>query len=95
MDNERKKFLKNRFVQDQKDAFLNTIPLPIATFTDLFDFVNDKLEEEGCDHHLTFTLEFLKTRKIETEKVLDFVRDNGGYCDCEIIYNVEPMFEDY
>jgi hypothetical protein len=27
---------------------------------------------------------------IDIEKTLDYFKDHGGYCDCEILLNVEP-----
>ena len=39
----------------------------------------------------TYAEKILKTMKnIDVESSLQFMRDNGGHCDCEIIFNVDP-----
>ena len=40
------------------------------------------------------TTEFLKKNKIENiQLILNWLSENGGYCDCEILANVEEIFE--
>lgn len=47
------------------------------------------------DHSLTFTREFLEKQKVDVESVLDWIINEGGGCDCEVLYNVEERFEEY
>jgi hypothetical protein len=42
-----------------------------------------------CDHTLRNANTFLMERGIDAEKVIPWLRDNGGYCDCEVIFNVD------
>lgn len=64
-------------------------------FWNLFDYVDEKLEEnDGCDHSLIFTREFLEKQKVDVEIVLDWIVNEGGGCDCEVLYNVEERFEE-
>ena len=44
---------------------------------------------------MTFTREFLETQKVDVESVLDWIINEGGGCDCEVLYNVEERFEEY
>ena len=39
--------------------------------------------------------EFLEKQKVDVESVLDWIVNEGGGCDCEVIYNVEERFEEY
>jgi hypothetical protein len=40
------------------------------------------------------TLDFLKEKGIKNiDKVVEWLNDKGGYCDCEVLANVEDMFE--
>jgi len=40
------------------------------------------------------TTEFLKEKGIENiDKVGVWLNNNGGYCDCEVLMNVEEKFE--
>jgi hypothetical protein len=43
---------------------------------------------EGCDHSLRFTNEYLRTNQLSSEKVVPWLHENGGFCDCEVLANV-------
>jgi hypothetical protein len=34
----------------------------------------------------------LKKRGLEVERIVPWLREYGGYCDCEVIYNVDDTF---
>ncbi|MCL2528115.1 MAG: DUF2695 domain-containing protein [Defluviitaleaceae bacterium] len=36
----------------------------------------------------------INSRNILAEPVLSFLREHGGYCDCEVLSNVEENFRD-
>ena len=78
--------------------FLPLYPKPVNGYiyaVNLFDYVDEKLEtNDGCDHSLTFTREFLEKQKVDVESVLDWIINEGGGCDCEVLYNVEERFEE-
>jgi len=38
------------------------------------------------------TIQFLEKKKLSVELVVTWLRKHGGYCDCEVIYNVEEKF---
>ncbi len=44
-----------------------------------------------CYHDFRFTKKILKKYfgDVDTEDFLKICRTNGGYCDCEILFNVE------
>jgi len=46
-----------------------------------------------CNHNYQLTKEFLKSKNIENDKIFDWFREQGGYCDCEILFNIEERFE--
>lgn len=77
--------------QAQEEAALS---LPMAAIADLFDFVNDKLEDEGCDDTLRHSLAFLSNRGLAPEPVVAWLQKQGGYCDCEVIANAEDTWGD-
>ena len=41
------------------------------------------------------TEEFLKQHNISIKEVEDWLIDNGGACDCEVLANVEDLFDQY
>lgn len=51
--------------------------------------LNDALVENGCDHSFDHTEQILfSLPEIDVGGTLDFFMENGGYCDCEILFNV-------
>jgi hypothetical protein len=56
--------------------------------------IDIKLEENECDDTNKLTREFLTKNKIENNQaVLSWLSENGGYCDCEILANIEEKFD--
>ncbi|MFD2306846.1 DUF2695 domain-containing protein [Enterococcus termitis] len=60
-------------------------------FEKLFHYLDAKLEE-GCSNSPQFTIEYLQKNELEEERILNWLRENSGYCDCEILMNVEEKF---
>lgn len=44
-----------------------------------------------CYHDFRFTKEILSKEfpKVNQSKFIEFCKKNGGYCDCEILFNVK------
>ena len=56
-----------------------------AVYARLVPTVNEK----GCSHRFGLVRPILESLpNIDVEETLDFYRINGGYCDCEVLYNV-------
>ena len=95
MDKARKKELLKAYADEQRQSFKDSLSMGEELFWQLFDYVDEKLEEnDGCDHSLIFTREFLEKQKVDVEIVLDWIVNEGGGCDCEVLYNVEERFEE-
>jgi hypothetical protein len=63
-------------------------------FKKLFDYLDTELNENGCDDTNRITKSFLNQIGAEKlEEVLEWLADQGGYCDCEILANVEEQSE--
>jgi hypothetical protein len=60
---------------------------------DLRNLFND-LDRGGveCDHTLRETIAFLQQHGLDVERVVDWLHEYGGFCDCEVIYNVDEKF---
>jgi hypothetical protein len=45
-----------------------------------------------CDGKLTFTRQILRSKfpGVSIEKTIKYLQDRGGYCDCEVLMNVDP-----
>lgn len=93
-EKERKKQLIKEFKHKQKEEFEQSLPMERILFEKLFDYLDNKLEENDCDDTNKLATQFLKNNKIENiQTVLSWLSENGGYCDCEILANVEEKFE--
>ncbi len=87
---EEKKALKLNYVMEKEKNFI----LSREEAEGLFDYLDEKLEENGCDSTLKYTMEWLNL-SIDREiipSVLAEIEEMGGYCDCEVILN---CYEDY
>jgi len=76
-----------------QEEFIKNLPIEKEVFLELFDFLDFKLGEMECNHNYQLTKEFLKSKNIENDKIFDWFREQGGYCDCEILFNIEERFE--
>ena len=59
----------------------------------LFDYLDDKLSEEGCDDTLQHTKQFAAEAQVPYKALKDWMATQGGYCDCEVLANVEEKVE--
>lgn len=97
MDKKEKKALKKAIMQklanEATKEGLAKLPMRRNDLSDLFDQLDEALSED-CDHTLNKTKAFLDSRGIEHEKVIGWLLEHGGGCDCEVINNVEPFCMD-
>ena len=93
MDKQRKKELLRQFQEQQNKELLAGLNTDISNIKELMDHLDEYLSEEGCDDTLKETEIFLKQNKIEIESTLNWLRAQGGYCDCEVLANVEDKIE--
>lgn len=87
MDKEQKKKLKAQYKQDEQDEIRASIPMGIDELKGLLSHLNRESAPE-CDHTLKETIEFLKSKQLNSEVVVPWLGEHGGFCDCEVIYNV-------
>ncbi len=87
----RKALLQGIAAQRQAQA-VAALPLPLEALRALFDHLDDALGA-GCDHSLRFTTQFLQQQVLDEQAVIPWLRDHGGYCDCEVLANVEDAWQ--
>ncbi len=88
-DRDRKKAWKQQQRQLAKDAF----PLPNELLEAMFDAIDVQVENSGCDHTLRFTKSWISAHKQSEEKILTWLRQHGGFCDCEVLTNSADHWE--
>lgn len=92
---ERRKQIKKELRAKAKIEFETSLPISREKFTQLFDYLDENLSEFGCDDSLKLTCEFLQKNKIQNiVEIKNWLGEKGGYCDCEVLNNVEEMFEE-
>ena len=89
----RKDSVKKAWRTNQRQQLLDSIPVPLQVLRGLFDRLDQELAS-GCDHTLRITTKFLQERSIDVTGMTAWLRLHGGYCDCEVIANVESTVGD-
>jgi hypothetical protein len=94
MDKNAKKEMAKQYARKQKDALIASLPFALSWFQPLFDYLDEMLSSMGCDDTLKFTTEFLQEQHLPIETSLAWMRENGGYCDCEVLANIEEKISE-
>lgn len=93
MNKEEKKRLLKNWKDSEKQKFEDSLPMSREQFRELFDYLDEQLESNGCNRDFTWTTKFLNAYQIPPAPVIAFLKENGGYCDCEALMNVEDRLE--
>lgn len=71
------------------------MPISKANLRDLFQLLDGTLfERRGgkiwcyCDHTLRRSREFLHSRSLPEDIIVEWLGEYGGFCDCEVALNV-------
>jgi hypothetical protein len=86
----RKAAMKKAWREQENQKLLASIPMSHADLRELFDHL-DRGDAPPCDHTLRDTVQFLERKKLDVQRVVTWLREHGGYCDCEVL-NVEDEF---
>ena len=90
----KRKEARKILTQKELDDFRASLPMEEKSFSVLFDYLEKALQECPCDHSLRHTTHFLTENKVcDIEKVTSWLTSHGGYCDCEVLCNVEEQFD--
>ena len=92
MEDEQRR-LKKAWQSEEKARARAAFPLPDEELGSLFDSVDARLSTENCDHSLRFTKAWLAQHSCAAPPVLEWLADNGGYCDCEVVTNARDEWE--
>src|SRR5262245_6388740 len=92
-DKRSRKEALDRWAADQRAAARAKFPLPNDKIKALFDMLDVELPRQGCDHTLRLTRAWIETTGLPMEPVIAWLQQNGGYCDCEALANVEEAWE--
>ncbi len=79
--------------QGERAAREAAMPVSHGDLRALFDALDGALEG-GCDRTLRHTREFLRARGMDEARVLPWLAEYGGHCDCEVLANVGGEWDD-
>jgi hypothetical protein len=82
----RKELLRNAKNAERLKAE-SELPASKEDLRDLLGWV-DRSVGDRCDHTMRYTLDFIRKRELDEERVVAWLRQYGGYCDCEVAMNV-------
>ncbi len=88
---QRRKELRRAAEAEQRASEEASLPVLKETLWALFDYLDESLGD-GCDHSLRLTEQFLVSRRIQPELVTPWLGEYGGFCDCEVLFNVEERW---
>jgi hypothetical protein len=90
MDKRRKKELLRQFKEREIVEARRKMCLWADELRDLHAYLEEQLFHLGigCDHTLARTREWAKRTGHDAEAVVGSVCEFGGFCDCEVYYNV-------
>ena len=81
------KKLKAQFKAQERKKLEDSIPMSVDQLKEFLSFLN-RPEASSCDHTLKEAAQWLEDNKLDQNKVIPWLNDNGGFCDCEVISNV-------
>ena len=84
--------IKQALRQAERERFRSTLPVAPELLRALFDFIDQQLGERECDNSLKFAMLFISQRGLEPGNVIPWLESLGGFCDCEVLANVEERF---
>ena len=85
----RKQLLRELKEKQQAESFAE-LPADRDELKALFDKLDRQLPTKGCDHTLRLTKAHLTEHGLSHESMIPWLHKHGGYCDCEVLANVEP-----
>ncbi len=92
MDDERKRQLKRQARDNERKSFLDAMPITLSQARNLLETLGMKLTH--CDHTHRLTREWCIGQSANVDAVVEWARNNGGYCDCEVLANLADPIED-
>jgi hypothetical protein len=69
-------------------------PISRADLKALFDHLS-RPNPPPCTHTHKETVQFLRAHNLPAKATVEWLQRNGGYCDCEVIFNVDAEWGEY
>jgi hypothetical protein len=93
-DKFRRQAIRSQLKQKEREQFMQSLPADQRLFKQLFDYLDKKLHV-GCNHTDKLTRAFLNNNNCcNVSSIIEWLNENGGFCDCEVLLNAEQIFQD-
>ena len=89
MDKNQKKSLKQAWRDEEREKSRRAFPLPVDELIQLFDMLDRELPHNPCNHTRRLTQAWLESRGHNVERMFAWLDEHNGFCDCQILGNVE------
>jgi len=90
----RRKAIRRAAREDARQKVRDGLPVPAPVLKALFEYVDQQLKSGECDNTLRHALDFIRKNALPEQTVVGWLKDNGGYCDCETFWNSEEVVEE-
>jgi hypothetical protein len=94
LDQRQRKEMLDQWKAQQRAAARAKLPLPDDQLQALFEMLEAELFRHGCNHSLRLVRQWLQERRLPVERVEEWLRNNGGYCDCEAVINARQAWRE-
>jgi hypothetical protein len=91
---DRRKAIRDELRRRERAGVEAKAPLSKPKLKQLFGWVDIKLGKAGCDDTLKHSIPFLRVRGVAEDEVVAWLKEEDGYCDCEVIANVEDRWRE-
>ena len=91
-EQERRKSIIREISARKRAEAVASMPIPMDQLARLFDYLDGALSA-GCDHSLRLTRQFLQVNQLPESTIIPWLGEYGGFCDCEVLANVEQEWE--
>ena len=94
MDKKQKKALRHAVRARERAESRAAFPISADALAALFDALDEALSTQSCDHTRRITQAWLTRHDYPVETTLAWLDEHGGFCDCEVLGNVEQHVSD-
>jgi hypothetical protein len=81
--------IRQAYKKAERDAARAAMVLDLGQLEALLDAVEERLDSLPCDHSLRHAMEWAAAQHVDAEALTRSLRHFGGYCDCEVVFNVD------
>jgi hypothetical protein len=77
-------------LNDQElEKYVAALPIKPDELEELFFYIRSRFKSQLCDHTSKLTMQYLIDNRLPFPKIIAWLNENGGYCDCKVLENIE------